>query len=280
MADQFMRAGTEVSALIPEVWSAAFVPYLKEKLPLIGWVSKKYQGDIRALGDIVNITSIPQFDIAEDITEDQKVDAVTVTATNTQLTINKQSARDFVLTGLALAQSIDAQAELRDRVMHSIARRMQANIVAAISPSSASPDHQIGFTSGSTLGLADLLSIKELLDTQNVEMEGRKLVCAVAQEVDLFNISGFVSRDFIPAGSPLTSGAIQTPVLGFEVASSTELTNTVYGFHPLFMEMAVQQEPALQQYDLGQQGYRAQRFNMTALYGVRQISNLRVVQIS
>lgn len=280
MADEVMLASSETSAIVPEFWSSAWYPTLLEKLPFNSSVSRDYEGVISALGDTVNISSIPQFDLAVEIQENEKVDADSTSISGQQLVINKQLAKDYIITKKALKQSLDAQMALRDLALHSILKKMQSIIVAAIVPSASNPDHAIAYDSGTTLGLADILEAKELLDNADVEEMGRQMVLGAAQYNDLFNITGFTSKDFVPAGSPLSSGAVTLPVLGFEVKWTSEAGNTAYLFHPLFMQMAVQQQPQVSVYDLGGEGKRATRVNMDVLFGIKQCSDLRVVTIA
>lgn len=280
MADSVMTKGTELDGITPELWSAAFYPTLLEKLPFNSSVSRDYEGEIQALGDIVNINSFPQFDLADEILENERANADSVTASKQQLTINKQLVKDYVLTKRAQAQSLDAGNVLRDLAMHAILKKMQLIIIAEITPSASAPDHQIAYDSGTTLALADILEAKELLDDSDVEELGRTMIVGSAQYNDLFNISGFTSRDYIPAGSPLTSGAISTPILGFEFKWSSEAGSTSRFFHPLFLTMAVQQSPDVRVYDLGVDGKRATRVNMDVLFGLKQLSNLRVVSVA
>ncbi len=277
--DKVMRASTELDQIIPELWSAKFYPTLKERLPFISSVSSEYEGEIQALGDTVNIPSIPQFDNAQEIGEDEAVDADAVTITKTALVVNKQVAKDFIITKKGLMQSIDAQNGLRDLALHSILKKMQDVIIAEIVPSASAPDHQISFATGTTLALADIIASKKLLDAQDVEESNRQLITGSSQVNDLFNITGFVSRDFIAAGSPLTSGQIQTPVLGFTVGWSSRVGAVAYLFQPIFLQMAVQQMPEVEVMSLGASGKRATRVNMDVLFGVKQVSNLRVVQV-
>jgi hypothetical protein len=138
----------------------------------------------------------------------------------------------------------------------------------------------IAYDSGTTLALADILEAKELLDTQNVDEMNRVGVCGASQWNDLFNITGFTSRDYIPAGSPLTSGSINTPVAGFEMKMTNVVGTTSYWFHPSFLTMAVQQALNIAVYDLGVDGVRGSRVNADILYGIKQLDNKRVVSIS
>lgn len=279
MSDNVMKASVEVDGLIPEVWSASFYPTLLEKMVFAGSVSQDYTGDIQALGDTVNINDFPQFDVAEEILEDQRVDADSVTANKQQLVINKQLVKDYILTKRAEAQSLDSSNALRDLALHSIMKKMQQIIIATIVPSASNPDHAISYDSGTTLALADILEAKELLDGADVEELGRTMVVGAAQYNDMFNISGFTSRDFIPSSSPLVDGAISTPVMGFQFKWTSEAGNTAYFFHPMFLTMAVQQLPDVRVYDLGVDGKRAKRVNMDVLFGLKQLSNLRVVTV-
>jgi len=279
MANQIMKAGTELSAIVPELWSQKFYDTLLAALPFNDLISRDYEGEIKALGDTVNISQFPQFDLAQEIAEDEQVDADGVTVSSQQLVINKQVVKDYIITNRAQIQSLEHANALRDLASYSIMKKMQKTIIETIVPNAAAPDHAIAYDSGTTLALADILEAKELLDAQNVPEEGRSMVLGAAQANDMFNIVGFVSRDFIPAGSPLVSGQFQTPVVGFSVKMTTEAGNTAYLFHPQFMSMAVQQAPEVKVFDLGVQGQRAERVNMTVLWGLKQLDGLRVVTI-
>ena len=63
MANQLQNTTTN-AAIIPEVWSSKFYDVNKAKLPFNDSVSKEYEGEISNLGDIVNISTIPEMDQA------------------------------------------------------------------------------------------------------------------------------------------------------------------------------------------------------------------------
>lgn len=279
MSNEVMSKSVHMDGVVPELWSAKFYPTLLEKMVFADSVSRDYENEIKALGDIVNINDFPQFDLAEEILEDQASEADGVTANKQQLVINKQLAKDYILTERALVQSLDAGDKLRDLALHAILKKMQQIIIAEIVPA-ATPDHSIAYTSGTTLALADILAAKELLDNADVEELGRVMICGAAQQNDLFNITGFTSRDFIPGSSPLVEGAISTPIMGFQFKWTSEAANTSYFFSPIFMTMAVQKMPSVKVYDLGAEGKRAQRVNMDVLFGVKQLSGSRVITVS
>lgn len=281
MADQVMTGSSQLANAIPEMWSASFYPALLEALPFNEVVSRDYEGDIKSLGDIVNISQFPQFAEASLISEDQKNDADAITVANTQLTINDLYAKDYIVTMVAQAQALQHAQELRKLALHSIMKRMQSELITDTVPSASAPDHQIAFDSGTTLALADILEAKELLDEQDVPDDGmRCMILGSEQWNDLFNISGFTSRDFVPAGSPVASGSFSTPLLGFRAKLTSEAADVSYLFHPSYMALAVQKSPEARVYDLGLEGKRAERVNFTALAGNVQLDNTRVVELS
>lgn len=279
MANQLIGT-TETAAIVPEVWSARFYQVLLDKLPFNDSIDRSYEGEISNLGDIVNISSVPEFgDILADLPEGAANDADSVTVSGQQLVINHRIAKDYIITKKSQLQSLSFMDDVRDKAIFSIMKRMQQIIIDAIVPSAAAPDHQIAYDSGTTLGLADILEAKELLDAANVPEGDRICVLGSEQVNDLFNISSFVSRDFIPAGSPMTSGAIQTPIAGFMPKMTNVIGSTSYFFHPSFMTMAVQDNLNVELFNLGVDGVRASRVNIDLLMGVKQLDNKRVVTI-
>jgi len=279
MANQLQNT-TRNDVIIPEVWSSRFYDVLLDKLPFIDSVDKSYEGEIQSLGDIVNISSLPEFSQAELLAEGAAGDSEAVTLTGQQLVINKRAYKDVIVTKKAQLQSLDFMDELRDKMIFAIQKKMQADIISTISPSTSTPDHVISYDAGSTLALADILEAKELLDTANNDESNRVGTVGAAQMNDLFNITGFMSRDFIPAGSPLTSGAITTPIAGFSMKMTNIVGNTSYWFHPSFLTLAIQQALNIETFNLGADGVRGTRVNADILYGVKQLGNTRVVSIA
>lgn len=280
MSDQILRAGTELDALVPELWSGKFYDNLLSMLPFQGSVARDYEGEISKLGDTVNISVFPQFAIATILAEDEKNDADAVTVTKSQLVVNKQIVKDFIITDIAMIQALDSQMKLQELAVHAVRRQMEYQIISNIVPNAAAPDHSIAYSSGTTLALADILAGKLLLDNQNVSPAGRKMVSNPDEGNDLFNISGFQSNDFINGANGLSSGLITVPLLGFDVSWTTEINDhKTFLFHSSFMQMAIQKAPQLKAFDLGLEGKRAFRFNITALMGLKQVDGLRVVSI-
>lgn len=280
MANDIMTAAAELAVIVPEIWSQKMYEVLLDSFVFMDSVDRNYEGEIQDLGDTVNIHSIPEFDEALLLAEGAAGDAEAVTLTQNQLIINSRPYKDVIITKRGQLQSLPFMDNLRDKMVHAIMKKMESLLVAATIPSAATPDHQIAYDSGSVLALADILEVKDLLDTQNVPKENRKAAIDSLQINDLFNITSFISRDFIPAGSPITEGAINTPVVGFEILEATTLVTDSYWFHPSYLTAAIQQALNIETLGLGVNGIRGTRINADLLFGFKQLDDTRVVKLS
>lgn len=278
--DQVHTTATELSVLVPSVWSQKYYDVLLAELPFRAAISTDYEGEIQNLGDTVKISTFPEFDEAAELAEDQANDASSITVTQQSLTINKRVAKDFIITNKAMLQSLPAMDKLRDLAIYSINKRIQSIIISLIVPNASAPDHSIAYDSSTTLALADALEAKELLDAQDVPLGDRHVVMGSAQLNDLFNITGFTSTDFGASNAPLINGNMPSQILGFMPHFSSPVGNTSYWFHRSFMTIAAQQGMNVQQYDLGSSGKRAARVNCDTLLGLKQLDGLRVVTLS
>lgn len=280
MADQVMKTSSELSVLVPQVWSRRYYDELLANLPFNSIVSRDWEGEISNLGDRVKISTIPEFSQAEELAEDGRADADAVTVTQQDLIINKRIVKDVIITNKAMLQSIPFVEKLQDLMIFAINKKIQALIIGLIVPNAAAPDHSIAYDAGTTLALADMLEAKELLDAQDVPMGDRHMVNGSAQWNDIFNITGFTSSDFLVSGAPLQTGELPSALLGFQPHLTSVVGNTSYFFHSSFFTMAAQQGLNINKYDLGVDGKRAERINVDTLVGMKQLDGLRVVTIS
>lgn len=280
MADSMHRTGTELSVLVPEIWSSKYYDVLLAELPMADTLSRDYEGEIQSLGDTVNVSQFPEFGDAVELAEDQRNDAAAVTVSQIQLIINKRVAQDFIITNTAMLQSLPAVQKLQELAIYSIMKKIQSLIIALIVPSASAPDHTLAYDSGTTLALADALEAKELLDNQDVPLSNRHLCMGSAQMNDLFNITGFTSNEFGASNAPLINGGLPAQILGFMPHFSSLFGNTTYWYHSSFFQMAAQQGMNVSQYDLGVDGKRAMRINCDTLLGLKQFDNTRVVTIA
>lgn len=280
MANKVMTAGTELSVIVPELWSRRYYDVLLQELPFNSIISREWEGEIQALGDTVKISSFPEFGEGDIIAEGAAADAESVTITQQSLVINRRIVKDFILTNRAMLQSLPAMDKLQEMAVYAVNKKIQSEIISDIVPSASTPDHQIAYDSASTLALADILEGKELLDAQDVPMSDRHMVMGSAQLNDVYNITGFTSSDFLVSGAPIQTGELPSALLGFQPHFTTAVGATVYGFHRTFMTMAAQDQLNITVYDLGVEGKRAARVNIDTLIGIKQLDDERVFTIS
>lgn len=277
--DEIMTAGANLSAIVPEVWSSNYYEVLLADLSFSAVVARDYEGEVKDLGDRVNISSFPEFDEGDELAEDERANAAAITVSGVQLIINKRVVRDFIVTKKAILQSLPHMDKLKQMAIYSILKKIERTIIETVVPSPSAPDNAIAYDSGTTLALADILEAKELLDNVNVPAANRHMVLGSAQLNDLFNITGFTSRDFILSDGPLQTGTPPPALLGFLPHFTTLVGNTAYLFHRSFMTLAAQQGMAVEEFNLGGDGKRATRVNLDTLYGLKQLDSTRVVTI-
>lgn len=280
MANQIMDTAGNLTVIVPQVWSSNWYDALLADLPFNSVVSRDWEGEIRNLGDTVKISQFPEFSDATELAESAANDADAITVTQQSLVINKRIVKDFIVTDKAMLQSLPAMDKLQEMAIYAILKKVQAIIISETLPSSSSPDHTIAYDSGTTLALADILEVKDLLDAQDVPMADRHAVLGSAQANDVFNISGFTSSDFVSGANLLTTGVVGNPLLGFQPHMTTEVGSTCYFFHRSYYTMAAQKDISVKVFDLGVQGIRAARVNIDILAGFKQLDNKRVVSLS
>jgi len=274
----YEKSSAERLVLRSAVWSAKFQETLVAALPFNDSVARDYEGEVTQVGDRVHVSQFPEFPAAIDLVEAATNDTVAVTATGYDLVINHELAQDFSITDRAQVQTLDSMNALRDLAIYSILKKMQSIVIAATVPAGA---NAIAFDAGNTLGLADILEAKELLDSANVSMVGRVMIADAPQWNDVLNISQLSSSDYIASGQqPVQEGMLPGKLVGFEPKMTTEASNVSYFFHPSYLQMAVQKGLSVQAYDMGVTGVRATRVNCTVLMGVVQADDTRVVTIS
>lgn len=280
MANQVMDTAGNLTVIVPQIWSANWYQSLLADLPFNSVVSRDWEGEIQNLGDTVKISQFPEFSDATELAESAANDADAITVTQQSLTINKRIVKDFIVTDKASLQSLPAMDQLQDLAIFAILKKVQSIIIAASLPSTTSPDHTIGYTSGVVLDLAKMVAAKKLLDAQDVPAENRHMVLGTNQMNDLLSIANFSSSDYVSGANVVSSGAISSPLLGFTPHMTTEVGDVCYFFHRSYFTMAAQKNIDVKVFDLGVQGVRAARVNIDILAGFKLLDNKRIVSIS
>lgn len=278
--ENILTGDNQLASLIVTTWSQQFLETLRLNLVFQDSVDNSYQGDASKLGSTVTINQLPDFNEADLLAQGEKGQADEVTTVGQNLTINKRPYKDVIVEDTTLLQSVPFMDSLQDAMTFAVNRRVQSEVINTIVPSSSAPDHTIAYTAGTTLALADILAAKELLDTQNVPLQGRSMVVGAAQLNDLFNIGEFTSRDFNGGETVMQNGTFSNPLLGFVGKFTTQVSNTSYFLQRRMVTIAFQKQLNAEVGSGVWDGVRGKRINMDLLMGVKQLDSKRGVTIS
>ena len=279
MADQVISSDGLFTAIVPEIWSATYQTNLRATTPFLSLIASDYEGEISSLGDTVRIPTMADGAVANDLTEGAAGDASTVTVSTTSLVVNTMLYKDFIITDKAQLQSIDSMSMLQDNAIFAIQHKFHQNIIAAIVPSAASPDHTIGYDSSTTLGDADLLEVLDLEKAAN--WQGQKyFVTGGAQYNDIVGLDKFANKDTNDGSAPSVTGVITSNIYGHGFMQSGDCGTTTSAFMPSFMQSAVQKSIQIEVVRQGADGKRSWRVNVDNLVGIVQVNNTRVITLS
>lgn len=268
---------TATSAIIPEIWSRTFYDQLLNYHVFEPMMDKSYQGDISAVGDKVNISTVGQFTEATVMTSDtDAVDAEAINITSQQLVIDKQIVKDFIISDRAQIQSLPFVEKLKELAIDSINKKIESILITLSVPAVA---NALAYDNV-TLKIADILAAKEKLDGYNCPMSNRYMVMNSVQMNSLLEVTEFLSSDFHTSGSPVITGQLPNALFGFSPRFTNMVGNTTYFMHSSYATMAVQKGMDVKEFDLGVEGRRGVRVNSTVLMGAKLLDDKRLVTVA
>lgn len=223
-----------ISNFIAKLWAAAVQLPFQQNLvfgqPTV--VNRKYEGDLKKMGDTVNVTSITKPTIGT-YTKGTDLTIQELSDTTGQLVVNQgqyyafhvqdideiQAAGDFESAGLW-----EAGIGLRDAMDKYIASQYYANALSANKYGRAVVVN--GGTNvagaGQTLAYNILVSLREKLDTQSVPLEGRYVVVPPAFMSGLLLDNRFIRVNESGTDQGLRNGLVGR-VSGLDVLISNNL---------------------------------------------------------
>jgi hypothetical protein len=271
---------TELDYLIPEIWSAKMYQELRNDIMFANLFSREYEGEIKALGDTVKVQQIVA-PTGEIITDDKaQFNSSTLQVNQLSIVANKRASAAFEFTDLAQLQSLAFQADAQEALVYAIRLKLENDIIAALLPSTSSPDHTIAPASASDLAAADLGSIRTLLSAAKVPVSNRYLMLAPSYYGDLLSKTQVTSADFVSGGNSAQMGVL-SQFMGFQIAEHNLLSADVgYAVHPSAMQLVMQQEIRIKISDLHSQNKYGYLLSADMVYGFSLFDNKRIVQIS
>lgn len=270
---------SELDYLIPELWSPKMYQELRNDVMFANIFSREYEGVISQFGDTVNVQQIVA-PVGEIITDDKaQFNSQVMSVNRIAITANKRASAAFEFTDLAQLQSMSFQQDAQEALLYAIRLKLENDIIAALVPSAAAPDHQIAPASAGDLAAADLGSIRTLLSTAKVPVSNRKLLLSPSYYGDLLSKTQVTSSDFV-AGNSAQQGVV-SQFMGFEIMEHNLLgTDIGYAVHPSALLLVMQQEIRVKISDLHSQNKYGYLLSADMVYGFSLADNTRMVKIS
>lgn len=270
---------SQLSNLIPEMWSPLMYNELRNNLMLADFFEKSYEGSISAMGDIVRVNQIsaPTGEILTDDTQAFSSDALVVNQKT--LTVNKRASASFEISDLAQLQSQKFEAEVQNALVFAVRKQIESQIISALVPSTSAPDHDIAPASASDLAAADIASMRRLLRIAKVPTQGLGLFLDPNYYADVLTKTQLVSKDF-QGGMPTENGNVGN-LFGFNVMEH-DLLGADIGFacHPSALQLVMQQGLRIKVSDLHSNNKYGYLISADIVFGISLFDNTRIVKIS
>lgn len=273
---------TELANIIPEIWSEKIYARLATELKLAPLFSREYEGEISAKGDTVNVYTLGAI-AGEMITDDkQEFTTSPISVTKTQIVADRYFSAGAEITEIGQLQSLSFEEELQKELTYGIAKALEDYLVTLLIPSAAAPDHIITTASANVFAAVDAATCRTLLSKANVPVMDRFLALDPQFYGDALNSTNFISSDFIPAGSPVSSGALSNPVYGFNCLESNNLgTDDIgFAFHKSCLNLVLQKGIEVKISDQHANKRFGYIISASMIGGAKLMDNKRLVKIT
>ncbi|MDO5432973.1 P22 phage major capsid protein family protein [Eubacterium sp.] len=210
-----------IATFIPTIWSARLLANLDNNHVATNFVNRDYEGEIKQKGDKVKINSVGEITIG-DYTGAKIGDPETLTTSDQELEINQGKFFNFSVDDV---DKVQAAGPLMDKAMQRAAFGL-----SDVNDKFIFTTIEAGATALSSTAIAltasnvyeTLVSIRTLMDKNNVPMTGRKVAVPPEAYALLLLDDRFVKTGGTNAEATLKNGLVGE-VAGFQVFESNNL---------------------------------------------------------
>jgi hypothetical protein len=274
-----MTGKVDIPSLIPTVWSKTMYDELRNSIVFANIFSRDYEGEIQGMGDTVKVNQIAA-PTGEILTDDEASFATELLVANSfTITVNKRASAAFEISDLAKLQSIDFQMQAQEALVYAIRKQLESDIITALVPSAAAPDHQIAPAAASDLAAVDLATLRTLLSVAKVPVANRYLCLDPAYYGDLLTKTQVMSRDFTAGNDSM--GGVMDAFMGFKILEHNLLPADVgFAVHPSALQLVMQKEISVKISDLHPTKKYGYLVSADFVYGFQLFDNKRIAKIS
>jgi hypothetical protein len=272
---------TELDYLIPEVWASEMYDELRSSLLMANFFNRDYEKEIAKKGDTVHVQQITAPSGQETQDDKDLIVAEELNVNQIDIVADRIARASFELTNLADLQSQSFQADAQEALVYAVAKIVEDRIIASMIPSAAAPDHIIAPAAASDLAAADLAGIRTLMSKQYIPTTNRMFWGDPQYYGDLLGETNFVNSQYIPAGSPTSSGSFGSPLYGFQIEEHNGLAaDTGYAAHRSALTIVMQKAMSVKISDLHPVKKDGYLITASVIFGLKLMDNKRIVKIS
>ena len=263
---------TDVQYQVQKFWSPMATQQLRESLLLGSLVNKEYQGDLRRMGDRVRVYAINSPSATTKTVG--SVDSNTFAPSAISTSYVDVVADKHVTAAFEFADEVELMSmiesgnpEVMQSLVFSVEKAVNSALYAALIPSAAAPDHQLGGVTD--LNNTQLLSIRKLAAQAKWDtMKGWYGLIDPSYYSDVLAAQTLVSSDFGAADAPVISGKLGLRRYGFQIFEDNSLAEDVgYFFHPDALLMVMAKEMAIKVSDLHPTGKHGLLLSCDLIFG-------------
>jgi hypothetical protein len=250
-------AVTDLAAVanqIQKFWAPIFMPELKAGAKLPSLVNRDYDGEIKNQGDTVYVSQlvIPDAQIRTVGTDADTFDSSALSTQRVAVAADKRCVVAIEVQDLAALQSqLEAKdSEIRQGLLQSCMRKLNANLYGLVAPSASSPDHIINSVTnfnGTQAGDARMRA------AQAKWMKNKGWMGALDPSFanDFMQVAQLTSKDYADGESMVVGGELATKRFGVNWFEDDALaTDQAVIFHPDFLYLVMQTQPTFKLSDL------------------------------
>lgn len=211
--------------------------YLQQQSVLIQTVQQQFPV---AGADSIKLPSQAGFTVA-DKTAGSDASDQTITASGDTLLLDKEKVVMFAIEDKAQEQSVvNLSGAALQRAAADMAYQIDKDIYTELKlASAAAPDHRLAFSNATSLGKADIIEAKKLLEQQFLRFNECIIAVNSQHHSELLSINEFVSADYV-SGAPVMSGQVGTLYGARVVQTEAVEDNNVVIYHPDHVAYAIQ----------------------------------------
>jgi len=258
---------------IQKFWSPIFMPELKAGSKLPALVNRDYEGQIQNKGDTVKVSqivipeaSIKSVGVDADTFESSSLQTVQVEVKADKRCVVALEVEDLV----ALQSQIEADSsEIRQSLLESCMRKLNAHLYGLVAPSASSPDHIINSVSDFNAAAA---SAARMRAAQAKWMKNKGWFGALDPSYanDFLNAQTLTSKDYVEGESLVIGGEVANKRFGINWFEDDALaTDQAVIFHPDFLYLVMQTQPQFKLSDLHSQKKFGYLLSVDFIFGAK-----------